>query len=61
MPERDADLFQIRIRQMAKHRDINVVLGEPLSVLLKAERVEPIRNLLHWRPFRILRYPFWTG
>src|SRR5215472_3689671 len=49
MPERDTDLFQIRIRQMAEHRDINVVLGKPLSVLPKAERVEPIRNLLHRR------------
>jgi hypothetical protein len=35
---------------MAEHRDINVVLGKPLSVLLEAERVEPIRNLLHRRP-----------
>src|SRR6516165_8973906 len=35
---------------MVQHRDINVVLGKTLSVLLQAERVEPIRDLLHRRP-----------
>jgi len=37
MCERDADLFRIRIRQMAEHRDINVVLGKTLSVLRKTQ------------------------
>jgi hypothetical protein len=50
MCERDADLFRIRIRQMAEHRDINVVLGKSFSVLPEAELLKPIRNLLHRRP-----------
>src|SRR6478752_6339019 len=31
MPERDTDLFQISIRQIGEHREINVVLGKALS------------------------------
>jgi hypothetical protein len=46
---------------MAEHRDINIVLGKPLSVLRKAELPKPIRNLLHWRPPSDFAYPFWTG
>ena len=37
MPERDTDLFQISIRQIGEHREINVVLGKALSVLPDTE------------------------
>ena len=37
MPERDTDLFQIGIRQMPEHRNINIVLGKPLHVLPEVE------------------------
>src|SRR6476659_3144032 len=47
MPERDTDLFQISIRQVGKHREINVVLGKALNVLPDTELLEPVRNLLH--------------
>ena len=47
MPERDTDLFQISIRQIGEHREINVVLGKALSVLPDTELLEPVRNLLH--------------
>jgi hypothetical protein len=33
MPERDTDPFQIGIRQIGEHREIDVVLGKALSVL----------------------------
>ena len=47
MPERNTYLFQISIRQIRKHRDIDIVLGEPLGILPKAELLKPLRNLLH--------------
>ena len=50
MPERDAKLLEVLIGQMAKDREINVVLGKALRVLGHAERFEPIRNLLHRGP-----------
>ena len=47
MPERDTDLFQVSVCQIGKHRDINVIVGKTLSVLLKPEFFEPFRYLLH--------------
>jgi hypothetical protein len=50
MSKRDTDLFQISIGQIGKHRDIDVILGEPLSILPKAELLKPVRNLRHGGP-----------
>ena len=47
MPERDAELFEVLIGQIAKDRDIDVVLGKALRVLGHAELFEPVRDLLH--------------
>jgi hypothetical protein len=47
MPEQDADVFQVLIRQMREYREINSILGKPLGVLGHAELFEPVRNLLH--------------
>ena len=50
MPERDAELLEVLIGQVAKNRDINVALGKALRVLGHAELFEPVRNLLHRGP-----------
>src|SRR6516164_7107341 len=51
MTERgDTEVFQVLVRQVGQNAKINIVLGKALSVLLKPELFEPIRNLLHWRP-----------
>jgi hypothetical protein len=47
MPERDPDILQVLIGEMAKHRYINLVLGKTIRVLGHTELSEPIRNLLH--------------
>jgi hypothetical protein len=47
MSERNTYLFQISIRQIGKHRDIDVIPGEPSGILPKAELLKPLRNLLH--------------
>ena len=49
------------ISQFGKDREINAVLGKTLRVLGHAEFFQPVGNLLHRGPLRILRYPFWTG
>ena len=45
MPERDADLLEVLIRQMAEDREINTVLGKALRVLGHAEFFEPVRKV----------------
>ena len=55
MPERDADLFEVLIGQIAEDRDIDVVLGKALRVLGHAELFEPVRNLLHRGLSRVMR------
>ena len=64
MPEQDADIFEVLISQMRECRNINPVLGKPLSVLGHAECFEPVSNLLHRGPhpgFNVARPSFWTG
>ena len=58
---RYANLFEILIGQVLKNIEIDIILGKALSVLPETELSEPVRNLLHRRPPRIWRYPFWTG
>ena len=53
MPEKDADLLEVLISQIAKDRDINAIFGKALRVLGHAELFEPICNLLHRGPLRI--------
>jgi hypothetical protein len=47
MSERDADLFEVLIRQIVENRNIDVVFGEVPDVLVETELVEPLRNLPH--------------
>ena len=44
MPNRDAKLFEVLIPQIAEDRQVDIVLGELLSVLGHAELFEPLRN-----------------
>src|SRR5689334_8829495 len=44
MPERDADVLEVLIGQIAERRDIDLVLGKYLSVLSHAELFEPLCN-----------------
>jgi hypothetical protein len=46
VPDRDAELLEVLIAQIAEDRHVNIVLGEPLDVLGHAELFEPLRNLL---------------
>jgi hypothetical protein len=45
MPERNADILEVLIGEMAKHRYINLVLGKALRVLGHAEFFKPLHNL----------------
>ena len=48
MAERsNAHLFEVLIGQVAKDREIDIVLGKALGALGHAELFEPVRNLLH--------------
>jgi hypothetical protein len=51
MPERNADVLEVLIAQMAEYGDINLILSKALSVLPETQLFEPIRNLLHRGPF----------
>ena len=52
MPERNADVLEVLIAQMAEYGNINLILGKALSVLPETELFEPVRNLLHRRSLR---------
>jgi hypothetical protein len=60
MPEQHADVLKVLIGQMAKCCETNPVFSKTLRVLGHAELFEPVGNLLHRGPLRILRYPLWT-
>ena len=47
VPERNAEVLEVLISQIAEDRDIDIVLGKSLRVLGHAELFEPVRNLLH--------------
>jgi hypothetical protein len=46
MSERNANVFEVLIGQMAEHGDVDFVLNEALSVLPNAELLQPIGNRL---------------
>ena len=50
VPQRDANPFKIRVRQIAEHLDINIVVDKYWRVSLQAYLRQPFRNLLHGRP-----------
>jgi hypothetical protein len=50
VPQRDANLLKIRIRQIAEHLDINIVVDKRRRVSLQANLRQPFRNLPHGRP-----------
>lgn len=45
---RNPKFFQILIRQVAKDREIDIVVSKALRVLGHAEFFQPVSNLLHW-------------
>ena len=47
MPERNADVLQVLISQMAEYGDVNFILGKTQRVLPKAKSLKPVGNLLH--------------
>jgi hypothetical protein len=54
MPERDADVLEVLIGQMAEYGDVNFVLGKALRVLPETQLPKPVRNLLHKAPRGVL-------
>jgi hypothetical protein len=48
MPERNADVLEVLIGQMAEYRDVDLILNEALCVLHEAKFLQPIGNWL-WR------------
>jgi DNA invertase Pin-like site-specific DNA recombinase len=50
VPQRDANLLKIRIRQIAEYVDINIVVDKGRRVSLQANLRQPFRNLPHRRP-----------
>src|SRR4029077_4378918 len=53
--ERDTKLFKVLIGQVAKDGGVDVALDKALRVLGHAELFEPVRNLLHPGPSRLMR------
>src|SRR5262249_18711498 len=60
MPEQNADVLEVLIGQMAECCETNPVFSKTLGVIGHAELLEPVGNLMHRGPLRILRYPLWT-
>ena len=49
MPERNTDVLEILIRQMAEYGNVNFILGKALRILPETKLPKPVRNLLHQR------------
>src|SRR5262245_56396563 len=47
MPQQDSELLEVLLRQIAKDREVNGVLGEALRVLSQADRCEPLGDASH--------------
>ena len=47
MTQRNAEVLQILIRQIAKNAGINVIFRKAPSILGHAELLEPVLNSLH--------------
>jgi len=55
MAERlDPDLLEILLGQVAKNREIDVILGEAGTILLKTQPLEQVCYLLHRVPPAVL-------
>ena len=50
MPQQNAEVFEVLLRQIADDGEVNGVVGEALGVLGQAELFEPVRDLLHRNP-----------
>ena len=50
VPQRDADFFEILIRQIAQDARIDAVFREALGVLAQADRCKPLCDVLHASP-----------
>ena len=50
MPERNADVLEILIRQMPEYGNVDFVIDKTVRILGHAKLFEPVRNLLHRRP-----------
>jgi hypothetical protein len=50
MTKRHPDFFEVLVCQIRQDGETDVILGERLSVLPKAELLKPFRNLLHRGP-----------
>ena len=46
MPERNTNVLEVLIAQMAEYGDINLILSKALRVLPAPELLKPVRNLL---------------
>src|SRR5262249_20332442 len=47
MPEQNAEVLEVLLRQIADDREVNGVVGEPLGVLTQADRFKPLGNAFH--------------
>ena len=57
VPQRDANLLKIRICQIAKYLDFNIVVDKRRRVPLQANLRRPFRNLPYERPRADLQQP----
>jgi hypothetical protein len=55
-----SDFLEVLIGHIRQDDKADVILGKALSVLPEAEFLQPLRNLLHWRPPGFHLSPFWT-
>ena len=54
MPKWNADVLEVLIGQISEYRNVYFVTGKTLRVLGYSELFEPVANLLHRGPRRII-------
>ena len=47
MPEQNAEILEVLLRQIADDREVYGVVGEALGVLTQADRCEPLGDASH--------------
>jgi hypothetical protein len=47
MPEQDADVLEVLIRQVGKCRNADPIFSKAFRILPKTELLKPVSNLLH--------------
>src|SRR5262249_45923351 len=58
MPQPNAQVLEVLLRQIANDREVNGVVSEALGVLSQADRCEPPRRCLSWHfPATLLERP----